>query len=109
MAVMKMKYKYCFGCKKRVHVTKWTFAQAECNDCIAKRRQSFTPDEKPECCGKVVPSYQIGANGQPIHNQKQIWMCTGCGKILGTVDDGLTPKELLKAMYNDHGEKWMAL
>lgn len=112
MPITKMEYKYCPLCEKQVHYTQWAHAQRYCKKCMKGERpigDSYSENDPPTCCGKVVPSMQMGGNGQPLYKSRQIFMCCNCGKQLGYVSEDVFPEEIMKAKYRDKGEKWLQL
>ena len=82
--------------------------QGDCKDCSKRTRAGdktykvLYEDEKPECeCGgKVCISPSESSAGQNLQNL--VWMCVGCGKVLGAYRyRGPSPLEMLAAKYRD--------
>lgn len=98
-----MSKKYCMKCNQRKPRTKFRQQSAICNDC--QKQEIYGADDKPscECGGKVVSAQKMGATGQSLRESyTYVYMCCGCGKELGIFkDDALTPRMLLRAMYEE--------
>jgi len=99
--------RYCHKCLETKLQSEFSNGQPYCRECMQSEvTRLYTPEEKPVCCGKVLESDALGTSGQGMKNQPRVWMCNGCGKVLGLVDDQLTPEKVLMAMSNPTGERW---